>query len=130
MSFRVTGPEVAPTHDAGQVREHGGFDVDVVDLADADIPLALPAAPPKFAGEDYPRPQGMKAVTARLAEADAFIIVTPEYNHSYPASVKALIDWHFTSGRPNRSRSSATAARPAAGTPSCTWGTCSLSCTR
>jgi hypothetical protein len=26
----------------------------------------------------------------------AFVIVTPEYNHSYPASVKALIDWHFT----------------------------------
>lgn len=22
--------------------------------------------------------------------------MTPEYNHSYPASVKALIDWHFT----------------------------------
>lgn len=38
----------------------------------------------------------MKAVTARLTDADAFIIVTPEYNHSYPASVKALVDWHFT----------------------------------
>jgi NAD(P)H-dependent FMN reductase len=81
---------------AGHARGHGGFDVDVVDLAGADIPLALPAAPPKFAGDDYPRPEGMKAVTARLTDADAFIIVTPEYNHSYPASVKALIDWHFT----------------------------------
>ena len=38
----------------------------------------------------------MGAVTARLADADAFIVVTPEYNHSYPASLKALIDWHFT----------------------------------
>jgi NAD(P)H-dependent FMN reductase len=38
----------------------------------------------------------MKAVTAQLTDADAFIIVTPEYNYSYPASVKALIDWHFT----------------------------------
>ena len=38
----------------------------------------------------------MKDVTAQLADADAFIIVTPEYNHSYPASLKALIDWHFT----------------------------------
>src|SRR5690606_34993089 len=28
--------------------------------------------------------------------ADAFVIVTPEYNHSYPASLKTLIDWHFT----------------------------------
>jgi NAD(P)H-dependent FMN reductase len=81
---------------AEQARGHGGFDVDIADLADADIPLALPATPPKFAGDDYPRPEGMKAVTARLQDADAFIIVTPEYNHSYPASLKALIDWHFS----------------------------------
>ena len=36
------------------------------------------------------------AARARLAAADAFVIVTPEYNHSYPASLKTLIDWHFT----------------------------------
>ena len=24
------------------------------------------------------------------------MVVTPEYNHSYPASLKAAIDWHFT----------------------------------
>ena len=89
------GPTVA-SWVASRAREHGGFDIDVVDLAGADIPLSLPAAPPKFAGDGYPRPEGMKAVTARLTAADAFIIVTPEYNHSYPASVKALIDWHFT----------------------------------
>ncbi|GAB1691355.1 NADPH-dependent FMN reductase [Krasilnikovia sp. M28-CT-15] len=89
------GPVVAAWV-AGRAREHGGFEVDVVDLADADIPLSLPAAPPKFAGDDYPRPAGMKELTAKLAAADAFLIVTPEYNHSYPASLKALIDWHFT----------------------------------
>jgi NAD(P)H-dependent FMN reductase len=89
------GPVVA-SWVADRVQEHGGFDVDLVDLAGVDIPLALPAAPPKFAGDDYPRPAGMKDLTRKLAEADAFIIVTPEYNHSYPASLKALIDWHFT----------------------------------
>jgi NAD(P)H-dependent FMN reductase len=25
--------------------------------------------------------------------------VTPEYNHSFPASIKSLIDWHFTEWR-------------------------------
>lgn len=35
----------------------------------------------------------------RLARADAFLVVTPEYNHGYPAPLKALIDscgveWH------------------------------------
>ncbi|WP_129841857.1 NAD(P)H-dependent oxidoreductase [Streptomyces sp. RFCAC02] len=81
---------------AGQARAHGGFDVEVVDLADIDIPLALPAAPPKYAGDSYPRPAGMAPLTTALEKADAFIIVTPEYNHSYPASLKAAIDWHFT----------------------------------
>jgi NAD(P)H-dependent FMN reductase len=89
------GPVVAAWV-ADHARGHGAFEVDVIDLAEVDIPLSLPAAPPKFAGEDYPRPSAMKEVTRRLADADAFVIVTPEYNHSYPASLKALIDWHFT----------------------------------
>ena len=29
---------------------------------------------------------------SRIGKADAFIIVTPEYNHSYPAALKHLID--------------------------------------
>ncbi|KAA1419832.1 NAD(P)H-dependent oxidoreductase [Mumia zhuanghuii] len=89
------GPVVA-SWAAEQAREHGGFDVDVVDLAEIDVPLALPAESPKLAGDAYPRPAGMSALTERLAAADAFVIVTPEYNHSYPASLKAAIDWHFS----------------------------------
>jgi NAD(P)H-dependent FMN reductase len=35
----------------------------------------------------------------RIAEADAYVVVTPEYNHGYPAPLKSLIDsvgaeWH------------------------------------
>lgn len=89
------GPVVA-SWVAEQARVHGGFDVEVVDLADVEIPLSLPAAPPKFAGDSYPRPAAMEPLTSRLTEAEAFILVTPEYNHSYPASLKAAIDWHFT----------------------------------
>ncbi|MFF2328819.1 MULTISPECIES: NADPH-dependent FMN reductase [unclassified Streptomyces] len=81
---------------AEQARTHGGFDVDVVDLAETEVPLVLPAASPKYAGDAYPRPAGMAALTAALESADAFVVVTPEYNHSYPASLKAAIDWHFT----------------------------------
>ncbi|GHF45481.1 NAD(P)H-dependent FMN reductase [Amycolatopsis bartoniae] len=81
---------------AEQARAHGGFDVTVVDLAEIDLPLALPDAHPKLAADDYPRPAGMAPLTAAIDGADAFIVVTPEYNHSYPASLKAAIDWHFT----------------------------------
>lgn len=89
------GPVVAAWL-AERAGEHGGFGVEVVDLADYEIPLSLPAESPKFAGGSYPRPAGMAGLTARLDAADAFVLVTPEYNHSYPASLKAAIDWHFT----------------------------------
>ena len=89
------GPVVA-SWVAGQAGVHGGFEVEVVDLAETDIPLVLPAASPKYAGDEYPRPAGMAALTSALEGADAFVVVTPEYNHSYPASLKAAIDWHFT----------------------------------
>ncbi|MGW3121850.1 NADPH-dependent FMN reductase [Streptomyces sp. NPDC001107] len=89
------GPAVA-SWVAEQAGAHGGFEVEVVDLAQVDIPLALPAESPKFAGDAYPRPAGMAALTSALEGADAFVVVTPEYNHSYPASLKAAIDWHFT----------------------------------
>lgn len=89
------GPVVASWF-AEQAELHGGFDVDVVDLADVEIPLSLPAASPKYAGDDYPRPAGMQPLTTALESADAFVVITPEYNHSYPASLKAAIDWHFT----------------------------------
>jgi NAD(P)H-dependent FMN reductase len=89
------GPIVA-SWVAEQAITRGGFDVEVVDLADYEIPLSLPAASPKYAGDSYPRPAGMAALTTRLDAADAFVLVTPEYNHSYPASLKAAIDWHFT----------------------------------
>lgn len=89
------GPVVAKWV-AEQAVNHGGFEVDVVDLAAVDIPLPLPAASPKLAGDTYPRPEAMANLTTKLEGADAFVIVTPEYNHSYPASLKAAIDWHFT----------------------------------
>ena len=32
------------------------------------------------------------ALAKRIAHADAFVVVTPEYNHAYPAALKFLID--------------------------------------
>ncbi|MGV9311389.1 NADPH-dependent FMN reductase [Streptomyces sp. NPDC003691] len=60
------------------------FTTDIVDLGAVELPTDLGA----------PLPESAAAVTARLAAADAFVVVTPEYNHSYPAALKNLIDWH------------------------------------
>lgn len=67
---------------AGEARRQGTFEVDVIDLAEADLPAA------------YPRdmPPGVQAYRRRLALADAFVVVTPEYNHSFPAPLKQAID--------------------------------------
>ncbi|GJF31019.1 putative reductase [Kitasatospora sp. NE20-6] len=71
------------------------FTVDTVDLADVELPLALPAVPPALR-PDLPRPAGMAALTDRLDAADAVVVVTPDYNRSFPAALKAAIDWHYT----------------------------------
>nr|AAK06791.1 putative reductase SimA10 [Streptomyces antibioticus]AAL15587.1 Sim9 [Streptomyces antibioticus] len=74
---------------AGQGRQHGGFDLDLVDPYGLDIPVAPSPEPPAQVVE----------IGQRLAAADAFVIVTPEYNHSFSAPLKSLIDWHYVQWR-------------------------------
>ncbi|MGW1884858.1 NADPH-dependent FMN reductase [Streptomyces sp. NPDC001970] len=66
------------------------FTVEVVDLADVDLPTSLSYSPGERVKAELAK------VTPRLADADAFIVVTPEYNHSFPAALKSLVDWHYT----------------------------------
>jgi NAD(P)H-dependent FMN reductase len=68
----------------GQARLRNDISVDVIDLADTKFPDVL---------TDTPGPE-VTAITPRFAEAEAFVIVTPEYNHSFPAPLKTAIDWH------------------------------------
>ncbi|MET7644733.1 NAD(P)H-dependent oxidoreductase [Streptomyces sp. NPDC005426] len=69
---------------------HPGIGTDLIDVAALDLPTALSHSP-------GPEDQALLAeVSGRLAAADAFVVITPEYNHSYPAPLKNLIDWHFT----------------------------------
>ena len=88
------GPVVASWF-IDQIARHGEFEVDLIDLADATLPIELPAAPPRME-PDPVRPDGMTDLTDRLTAADAYVIVTPDYNRSFPASVKAMIDWHYS----------------------------------
>ncbi len=78
-----------------QAALHGRFKVDLIDLADTPLPLELPPVPPAMEPA-LPRPAEMAELTRRLGEADAIVVVTPDYNRSFPASLKAAIDWHYT----------------------------------
>jgi NAD(P)H-dependent FMN reductase len=80
------GPTVASWF-VGETAGRADLDVDVLDLAEA-------GQPERLGGFDQPPPEPVRAVAARLAAADGFVVVTPEYNHSYPAPLKTLIDWH------------------------------------
>ncbi|MFV2120053.1 NADPH-dependent FMN reductase [Streptomyces sp. Act-28] len=70
-------------------RRRTDFTVDVVDIARTELPTALSHDPPPAVRAELAK------VSPRLAAADAFAVLTPEYNHSYPASLKNLVDWHF-----------------------------------
>jgi hypothetical protein len=61
-------------------RELGAFALDLID----------PAAPELAASQDDG--VGISDLRRRIGRADAIVIVTPEYNHGYPAPLKALID--------------------------------------
>ncbi|MFD1535582.1 NADPH-dependent FMN reductase [Nonomuraea guangzhouensis] len=78
-----------------QARLHDGFDIDVIDLAETPLPAALPAGLEDLVATET-RPPAMAELARRVGAADAFVVVTPEYNHSFPASLKSFIDWHYT----------------------------------
>ncbi|MFB7946256.1 NADPH-dependent FMN reductase [Kitasatospora phosalacinea] len=88
------GPVVA-RWTADRAALHGGFTVDLIDLADTPLPLELPAVPPALE-PNPPRSAALQRLADRLAAADAVVVVTPDYNRSFPASLKAAIDWHYT----------------------------------
>ena len=69
-----------------EVQRHEGVAADLVDLAETELPEEL-----RDFGEDLP--PAAKVLAPRLAGADAFVVVTPEYNHSFPAPLKTAIDW-------------------------------------
>ncbi|OAK51006.1 NADPH-dependent FMN reductase [Rhodococcoides kyotonense] len=73
------GPVVADWF-LGRVAETPGFAATTLDLRDFDLPVDLRSS---AAGEKF---------AAAIDAADAFVVVTPEYNHGYPASLKTALD--------------------------------------
>ena len=65
-------------------RRHDGFAIELVDLAEVDLPLFDEPKHPRR--RQYER-ASTKAWSAIVERADAYVFVTPEYDHAPPASL-------------------------------------------
>ncbi len=73
-----------------RVQSDGRFEIDFVDLAELALPfMDEPAHPSK---RQYTKPHTI-AWSERVDAADAVILVTPEYNHSFSPALKNALDF-------------------------------------
>jgi NAD(P)H-dependent FMN reductase len=75
---------------AGRARAHAGFELEVVDLAELDLPFMDEPNHPRF--HKYTQ-QHTKEWSAQVDAADAFVFVMPEYNYGFTAPLKNAIDF-------------------------------------
>jgi NAD(P)H-dependent FMN reductase len=73
-----------------QATGHGGFEVELVDLAKLALPLLDEPNHPRL--RQYTRDHS-RAWGATVDAADAIAMVTAEYNYGYPAPLKNAIDY-------------------------------------
>ena len=77
---------------AERAREHAGFEVQLVDLAEVALPLLDEPHHPSQG--DYVH-QHTRDWSATVDAADAFVFVMPEYNYGFNAALKNAIDYLY-----------------------------------
>jgi NAD(P)H-dependent FMN reductase len=82
----------------GRAARHADFETEVLDLRDWQLPMFAEhfgtigdPSDPTYSDEVVRR------WNRKIAEADAYVIITPEYNHSVPGELKNAIDSVFVS---------------------------------
>ncbi len=73
--------------------EHAGFEVEVLDLAEINLPLIDEPGHPR--SKQYQH-NHTKAWSAKVEDGDAFIFVTPEYNFGSPPALINALDYLFS----------------------------------
>src|SRR5688572_27693303 len=64
---------------------------ELIDLRDYPLPFYNEPKSPSSMKGDYPNPD-VKTWAKKIAGADGYIIISPEYNHGYPAVLKNALD--------------------------------------
>jgi NAD(P)H-dependent FMN reductase len=68
---------------------HPDLSAELVDLADWPLPFFNSPVPPAMLESQDP---AVLAWSEQVSAADAYVLVTPEYNHGYPAVLKNALD--------------------------------------
>lgn len=77
-------------YDLAKTRTDAEFEL--VDIADYDLPLYDEPRPPLLGEYSH---EHTKRWSAKIASFDAFVFVTPEYNHSISGALKNALDFLF-----------------------------------
>ncbi|MFK3981369.1 NADPH-dependent FMN reductase [Micromonospora sp. NPDC050397] len=73
-----------------RAEQHGAFDVELVDLAEWDLPMMAEPHHPRI--RQYESQQALDW-SAKMDVGDAYVLVMPEYNHSFTAPLKNAVDY-------------------------------------
>jgi NAD(P)H-dependent FMN reductase len=73
-----------------RAEQHGEFEIEVIDLAEVALPFMDEPHHPRLGRYQH---QHTKDWSATVSRADAFVLVTPEYNYGYNAVLKNAIDY-------------------------------------
>ncbi len=68
----------------GAARAHGKFEIELVDLLEVNLPILDEAAHPRLRQYEHAHTKAWSEIVDR---ADAYVIVTPEYNFSSPPAL-------------------------------------------
>jgi NAD(P)H-dependent FMN reductase len=74
-----------------EAKKLNGVEAELLDLRDYPMPFFESQTSPLMANGIYEN-EIIQKWAAKIKEGDAFIIVTPEYNHGYPAVLKNAMD--------------------------------------
>lgn len=77
---------------AKTAKQFEDVEVELIDLADHDMPFFAEPVSPRYNPDRTVAPAAQKYLD-KLAEQDAYIFVTPEYNHSIPGVLKNSFDY-------------------------------------
>jgi NAD(P)H-dependent FMN reductase len=76
----------------GLVEARPDVGAELIDLKDWALPLYAHRDTPNVAEKDFAAGSLERRWAEKIASLDGFVIVTPEYNHGYPSSLKSAFD--------------------------------------